>query len=143
MVLLKVVRYFILDQCLTVFFDQLEKNLKVDNLEKIPVVGEFYSRLVSKDGSEIFFNCKILDVYQADSDRDFYIDFEYEDYDYIDITSLGYNSAESYLEDEENKGDDNAFDYSGLEDDDDDFLDDDDDDVNTDTVLFSEFNFIK
>ncbi len=144
MILLKAVRFLILDQCLNVFFEELGKNIKVDNLTKIPVVGEFYSRLESKDGSEIFFSCKILDIYNTEDGSDFYVDFEYLDYDFIDPESRQYSSVEEYLSENDMTSDSSSDDYGTWDDDDDDdIFDDDDDDINTDTIIFSEFKFIK
>ena len=143
MILLKVVKYFIFVQCLTVFFDELGKNIKMDHLTKIPVVGEFYSRLESKDGTEIFFGCKILDIYSTEDGNDFYVDFEYIDYDFIDPDSRQYNSAEDYLSTNDGDLHNDLMDNSDFPDDDDDYFDDDEDDINTDTIVFSEFKFIK
>lgn len=138
MILYQVTKYLLIDHCFGVFFEQFVKNVKTDKFENLPLIGDTFKKIVSKDNSEMFYNCKILDVYLSDDASEYYIDFEYDEYDFND--AFEYDDDE-YEDDDLSESVEDILD--AFEDDDEIPADDDFDGPNTDTVPFSEFNFIK
>lgn len=139
MIFLKALKYTILDNCITVFFNTLQKNLSTSQ-NQLPIIGKTYSRLISKDKTETFFNCTITDIFLSENKNDYYIEFIYEDYDFIDIDYMRESmSAEEIFAQYEAVEDEVIQDFLP-----EDFEEDeeDDEDSNFDVVLFSEFDFI-
>ncbi len=121
MILQTALKYLIFNQCINVFFDQLHKNLKTLDISKIPRIGETFSRIVAKDNSDVFYICKVTNVYLNEDSTDFLIEIEYNGYDFHDL-------------DVDPEEDDFSYEYDS------ELIDDEPD---MDVINYSEYNFIK
>lgn len=160
MLIEKITKYLIVDVCVDVFFKKLRENFKSISESDIPKINEFYSKILAKDNSEVFFNCRITDVehiHDYDDGVDFIIvTFEYDEWycqddfddddDDDDLTDIGLgngnkdsdSSAEAILREE---SDEPPLDISDP--DDEDYSDPFNDELGLDCVPFQDYLFIK
>jgi len=148
MLIEKATKYFILDVCLNVFFKSIGENLKTYSADDLPKINDFYSRIAAKNGTETFYNCRILEVLSFDEDggpSTIIVDFEYDEYvftgeydeddDDLEEDENSPQSAEAILEEADQTPED--------EDDDDPSALSDFDDIGIDCVEFKEYLFIR
>jgi hypothetical protein len=126
MIFIKAIKFLLLEQCVDVFFNQLQKNFNVIKETDLPKEGDTFSRIVSKDKTEIYYNCRIMEIYPTEDEKDLYVDFEYTHQDFFDEFGNTENDRES-VEEILNS---NIF-------------DDDDDEFDIETIVFSEYIFYK
>lgn len=148
MLIEKATRFFILDVCFDVFFKSISENLKTISSDDIPKINDLYKKISAKNGTETFYNCRILDVFPFEEDgySTIMVEFDYDEYAFTTYgdgevdddedllePSESATSAESILKDAEHEG----------AQDDDPIPDDDElDDLGIDCVDFKDFLFI-
>lgn len=142
MILMRAFNYLILDQCIEVFFNQIISNFNVEKSTILPKPGDFFSKIIAKNNSEIFYDCKITEVYLNEDETDYYIEFEYDEWDFIDAFDDDDILADNFLDDELPEDDDDSDIYD-QRDDEVGFSDEDYVDSNNDLVAYSEYIFVK
>ena len=74
------IKHYIYEFCISVCFDELDKNLK-DYSDIIPEVGERFSRITDNFSGDVFLNCTVINLtelgYWSDLDVDDYNDFAF------------------------------------------------------------------
>lgn len=134
MIFLQAAKYLILEMCVDVFFKQIQTNFKLSPENQSPKINDYFSKIIAKDNKETFYSCRIIDIYKDVNDT--YIDFEYEEYTLNDYDENDDDEYDSFIPDEEDR--------ISVEDilDEEEFWDDNDL-LGVETILYSDYIFIR